>query len=86
MGDEGGLDINLLSEEEIESRLAIYLVRDSIPPVNSTSSKSRAEWTLPQNLEIKETKAQGQPNNVSYRSLFLSVIFQLKLRREKFRS
>ena len=60
MGDEAW-DLNSLSEEEIDRRLAVYLV----PDAPSSSSSNRAEATLPRNLVLKPTSAHGQPNNVS---------------------
>lgn len=62
MGD-GGLDVNSISEEEFDQRLAVYLVPD--PTFDESSSKPRAEATLPRNLVLKPTQAHGQPNNVS---------------------
>lgn len=83
MGD-GVLDINLLSEEEIEQQLSVYLVPDAPfkESSNSSSSVRRAEATLPRNLVLRPTQASGQPNNVSI--LFLILEFSLEYLRWKY--
>lgn len=77
MGD-GGLDVNSISEEEFEQRLAVYLVPDA-PFDESSSGGKRAEATLPRNLVLKPTQAHGQPNNVSRPSLSFSSCFSALL-------
>jgi hypothetical protein len=81
MGD-GVLDINLLSEEEIEQQLSIYLVPDAPFKESPNSTVKRAESTLPRNLVLRPTQASGQPNNVSFS--FHSLKFSLRFTKKDF--